>query len=772
MKKFSQVFGIIAGALAAACAPLVPTSGSERMVVAGGRAGDVSTATVITTGSPQPTQPLAAPVVTTQDQHAVVFQQEIATSDSGIIIRFSIAAKDGQEFPKEGVRLEVDRAKLGLAESDVPRLYQVRDDQFGQTELVDAGQQTRTMQALSPAGIIIPMAGNFLLALKERFSFVDDVIEAIPELDAKDYGMFPVMGDGTIGPRMSQAGSGQDVVVMIGSYPVTVSTWTQDESFPVKVNVFMHPGSGSESRTGPYSFSEWVKYNTNLSPRKDELAGAVRGYFVDRWNTRLGPDMGASVFNANRQTKFDQGTPWVHVCHSAGCNEATSAWLNDGMHRYNDLGRIELAPARGGSQYETPELIYATIAKLHLSPFMSLVYLLSLRDAGELNFSGKGTAPIAALLVGKPQTLLNENGRTLAWDGRSVGIPNTTYSWFALGDISLPFLQKRISETVKYRATPCGSDIPKDQRYVDLRTGECYYNYAQKLDFLEKWYATESVGVRDVIAAYVPTVDPDTVKKAEETVLSPKALRYAIPWKGDKQFKERFERDALPLGCFLIARSPSIVPSDPLPNENILCDCAVPVAQQLRLKDGRSILKTGSTYRSFGIDEGAVQERLPPTVRKFKIVKMNHADVATGSPETWDIKNQYLLERRQKLRDEENNLVLTDEDKWMLKAYVVPQYPERIGFDPMSNGIFYGRRIYTFYPEQFTYTQNPLLQTGQKNRVRVIGRGYSFIEKEWYNGDTGGYDRCTNCLETERWTINRDFIKRNGRWHLVRLPNE
>jgi hypothetical protein len=775
VKKFQQVLNVLVAVVVIACAaPAVKTIGdTEDMIMAGGKSGEVSVPQGVAVQVPKPTQSPVAPILTTQDQSVVIGHQEVATSDDAVTLRFTVALKEGQEFPKEGVRLEADLAALGLPQGAPIRLYRVRDDQFGQPELIDTGQQARTTQGLPFAHIVLPTTGNFLLALKERFPFVDDVIEAIPELDADKYGIFPISGSGEIGlTAVAEIAPQGPPIVMVGSYPATIATWTRDETFPVRVNVFIHHGSGSENRSDPYSFSEWVKYDSARSPRRKELADVVRGYYLDRWNTRLGPDSGASTFNINRRIRFDSGTPRIHGCHSAGCNEATSAWLSDAMGRYNDLGRIELSPARGGSQYETPDLIYATIAKLHLSPFMSLAYLLYLRDMGELSFSSQRTAPIASLLVGKPQTLLNENGRSLTWDGRSVGIPNTTYPWFALGDISFPFLRKRISETIKYRTTPCHDGVPANLRYTDLRTGECFYNYAELLDTYEERLGNEAIGSRDVIAAYVPTVDPETVKKAEKTVLSPQALRYAIPRSKDKQFKEKFERDALPLGCFLIARSPSVVPSDPLPNENLLCDCAVPVAQQLRLKNGRSILRTGSTYTNFGIDEGAVQERLPATVRKFKAVKMNHADVATGSPEVWDLMDQWLLERIAPWRDEENNLVLKDEDRRIMKEVFIPAGGrDWIEFDYDAGLRRYVRRkAYSFYGTgSFRYLQDPL-GTKQKNRVRVTANGSTIIGLEGWKVSRGEY--VEYATTSESWTINRDFIRRGGIWHLVRLKDE
>lgn len=731
--------------------------------------------TVIATSS-------AENVLTAQDAGVIIGAQEVVTSDSGVTMRFTVTAKEGQEFPKDGVRIAVDTAKLGLVSGEQLLLYRVRDDQFGQAERIDTAQTaSRTTQGLTVPEFLIPAIGDFLLAGSERFPFINDTLEMIA-LDKVEYGIFPIEGNGVIGSTTT----GQDqspMTLKLGSYVRGRPSWTRDEAFPVKVNVFIHHGSGSDHRSASYSFSEWVEYNNTQSPRRGELAATVRGYYLDRWNTRLSPDAGAEKFNTNRTTQFDPGTPWIHISHSAGCNVATCIWSredsvyadNGGYMRYNDLGRIELAPARGGSQLETPDLIYATISKQHRPVLLSVAYLIRLRDVGELTFSGTRMS-ITELLTGKPLTLLNENGRTLAWDGRGVGFPlNMTYQWFAFDDVTFPYFQKRITEAAKFRATPCGDGIPTDLRYIDLRTGECFYNYAQKIDSLENWYKTESIGGRDAIAGYVPKIDPKTIEKAENTVLSPKSLRYAMSDSSDWGFKEKFERDALPFGCFLIAKSPSLTSNDPLPNENVLCDCAVGVAQQLNLKEGRSILSAGSTYTNYGIDMGAVHERLPTSIRKFEILQMNHIDAATGSPATWDLMDRYLLERTQKLRDEENNLVITDEDKRILRETFVPAgNKDWFKYDlDVEHYRYRQQKVYYFYPDAFTYTQDPL-DTKQKNRVRVQGSGRTIIGIEWWDDYWNDYreNLSGGGASSERWSINRDFIKRNGRWHIVRVAGE
>ncbi len=716
--------------------------------------------------------PALEPVIVAQNADVIIGKQEVTTSDVGISIRFSVGVKEGEEFPKDGARIAVDTAKLGLVVGERPTLYRIRDDQFGQAELVENAQQAvRTAQELF-TDILVPAVGNYLIRNREKI-FVEGNIVLPPILGEESYGVFPMQSDGTLGSKFTgpaQAG----LVLKLGSYTVVGEPpWTRDETFPVKVNVFIHPISGHEHRSLSYSMSEWVRYDANSSPRKDELAKTIRGYFLDRWNTRLNPDIGASAFNANRRAYFDPGTPWEHLCGSAGCNETTSIWAGEGFDRYNDLGQIEDAPARGGSQHEVPDLVYATISKQQLPWLMSLAYLVNQRDAGLLN-STTPTRAVVDALVGKPTTLLNDNGRALAWDGRGTGFPvNMTYPWFAVGDEFFPFFQKRITEAAKYRVTPCGS-IPTNLKYMDLRTGECFYNYAEGLDFLEDHYASESVGMRDVIVGYVPAVDPEMVRKAESAVLSVQTLRYMLQLPTDIQFQEKFERDALPLGCFLIAKSPSLTPNDPLPNENILSDCAVGVAQQLNLKNGRPILSTGSTYKNFGIDMSAINERLPVSTRKFKTLPLDHLAITKGNPLVWDIQDQWLLERTQKLREEENNLVITDDDKWILRGKFIPAGEKDwlySAYNPETR-VRDSRTVYYFYPGVFTYTQDPL-STKQKNRVQVKSSGFTVIGTEWWDGNRGGYyENYGGGATSENWSINRDFIKRNGRWHLVRLASE
>ncbi len=750
-----------------ACAPRAITiKPAENKQGATPSAGTVEMATPKPAATP-PTPVATAssePVLTMQDPGAIISAQQVATSDTGITVRVTVATKEGQEFPRDGVRIVVDPVKFGLANGEQPLLFRVRDDQFGQAELIDGGVRT-TQELLSD--VLIPAVGIYLIKNREKI-FVDGTIVLPPIFGEEKYGVFPIRGDGALGSKFAVSAQ-TNLVLKIGSYIRGPVTWTRDEAFPVKVNVFVHPISGHEDRSLSYSMVDWVKHNNTQSPRRDEIAKTVRGYFLDSWNTRLNPDIGGSVFNGNRRTYFDPGTPWIHACGSAGCNEATKAWVEEGHERYNDLGRIEDAPARGGSQHEVPDLVYATIAQQHLPWLMSLAYLIHQRDAGLLNSTTQTKAVVDAL-AGKPFTLLNENGRTLGWDGRGTGFPvGMTYQWFAPGDASFPYFQKRILEAAKFRVTPCGS-IPANLQYTDLRTGECFYNYAEELDFLEGWYATESIGVRDVIAGYVPAVDPKTIEKAESTVLSTQAIRYALPWQS-MDFREKFERDALPLGCFLIAKSPSLTSNDPLPNESVLCDCAVGVAQQLNLKNGRSILAPGSTYASFSIDTGAIRERLPVTTRKHAILPFDHMVISRGNPAVWDLKDQWLLERTQKLRDEENNLVITEEDKRIFRETFVPAgNKDWLGFDYQADLGRNGRRkVYYFYPGVFTYTQDPL-GTKQKNRVRVKSSGSTIIGLEGWDSYLGDYKEYG--AESERWSINRDFIKRNGRWHVVRLSGE
>ena len=150
--------------------------------------------------------------------------------------------------------------------------------------------------------------------------------------------------------------------------------------------------------------------------------------------------------------------------------------------------------------------------------------------------------------------------------------------------------------------------------------------------------------------------------------------------------RRRFKKSALPWTSSLIAKSPSLVSSEPNPNENAANDGTLTACQQLACKDtGPSILAPGSKYGAVKINRSAGDSRKAHFVGDWQeFPGRDHYDGVEGSfdddgfnngDRTMELMADHLIARtasQVEARRKESRTVLTDQDKAVMRLTLSP----------------------------------------------------------------------------------------------------
>jgi len=714
------------------------------------------------TAAPQQSATQQPSAIATTPPEPIVF-----TADPRTTISDTVSGEAGLTSATRFTATTVEAgAKLSvrLGSIDSTRLFRVRNDQFGQTELIDQGL-TVSDEKKGIVEVAIPDIGRneYKVAGKELPLSVENLTLESLSPDAQSYRT----------QSLACPGWQDKITVMVGGdggYPAEVYQRTQDTTYPVKIDVYLHGGLGSDKKSEEYSLSRWRDYNLNDSPDKDRLAQNIREYRIDPWDTGKEPAIGADLYISRRRGCGDSGRPWLDVCHSAGCNKVVLAllrsWPDDS---FNNAGILAVTPAFGGSILGIKELVDATIAMGDFPKRMIYAYYFSLMDLGAL-LKDPGRH-LKEFLVGKSRDLFGEGIHAVAWNGKGPGIPTITYQWFSLWDISVPFLSARVSPNDRY-AMPVESSI-RDYAptiYADPRTGKAYYNYSEAIQ--GTWDAQinrpsfPGSGSVDVVAGYMAGDIGGPSRKFQERFSETgivETFRNRVQLEKDPKFQE----EAMSFLNFVIAKSPSNEPNKDAPNQNAPNDGTLTILQQIGAVDGPSILAQGSTYANLKINDEAVHARTPQYIRKVEIVPgINHALAVLGTPKIWDTLNRWLFERVERVRDEEAHTILTDDEKRIIQGILIPK--DGLGSAYLDYDIVIGRHrhynTYQFYGlSSIVFTQDPL-KTGQSNRVRMTGSGTLAVTYGTWDTTIHQY---LNHFAGVPWSVNRDFIRRSGVWHLV-----
>lgn len=702
--------------------------------------------------------PTPAPVVA-QDTSMTVTDIKVGDPALEIAIRFSV--------DKVGMVTVRPQTTDGL------RLFRVRDDQFGKTELVG------DLAGANEVGVTIPTAGAYLVAGKERpVSFMDEPM-ALREAPS---GQYRTQSRTKCGPTIINRPSPQ--ISMFDWNHVAIAAWTRELRVPTAVDVYIHHGAGGRDRPNRNSFEAIEGFQPD---------GFTVRYIRDQWNTRLTADVAARAYN-NLWSCGDPERLRLDLCHSAGCLKALIAFLQaydeNLQHGWNNIGIVAASPAFGGSHVQIPDLFKAWAAQAHIPIHLTALYYLAQRDLGFVTpVPNPGLLVLRNILTGSKFTPLNELGRSLAWHGRGpqgMDIPTLSYPWFstveAFFGITFPKrLLKPQSRLLTPKSNALGAYAP--ETYIDVNDGGGeYFNFAEALDgyytrlrngvergsetYIDKDGTTRTRTQQergmmhidkkvDVIVTYLNEADiQNGAEVFENKYGSGKEL--ANMWKladPSSEYRLAFERDIMPwLGRF-VATAPSLTPYEA--NESRVNDCCLTVAEQLGLASGSSIIAIDSVTGELLINDTAIKGRLPAYIDEYARFKGRSHIVAgvTDSAIRAQIE-RWIVKRRAKLEEEERTTVLTEQDKTFMRNSLFPK--DGGGWYSTGSGGTTNYKYLDLSTLQFIQDQN------QRNLVRVVGSGtVEYYHEDWSGGHRQSEDRYTE------WSANHRFVKRNGAWLLL-----
>lgn len=638
--------------------------------------------------------------------------------------------------------VEVSDKREGL------QLFRFHTEELGQSRLIGA---------INGAVVSLPQAGDYLIAGPEK----ELAIESMPIT------LFSAMDRQTQLLECPEVERGTTIDFGITGYWWAIYAWTGDTSFPVKVDVYLHGGLGSDHKGAEYSFANWREYNRTRSPDKARLAQEVRDYIIDPWDTSKRSDEAVARYLRNRRGCGDPGRPWIDACHSAGCLKAEIAMpMNSfGPDSWNHLGIIEVTPARGGSHLAIKEIANEAFARTHTPKVMQALYAAIIRGWGGFIVDFKGT--LAEIASRGTLDFMNEGVKATAWNGRGTGIPRRTYNRFSEFFFNIPYLTGVLKPENRFLTEGTnikGSGSP--EMYVGL-DGKTRFNYAEGLDsFIQEARSTfNSLSTEkraDVLAGYM---EEEVVEESKD-VLQRFGVDEALTniWLiKDIRLDEELQKRGLAWLNTIIATAAATVEGDI--NENAANDGMVTIAQQLNLSAGSSILAPTSRYGALKIDEDAIRKRLPAIVDQFTVMKnLSHAGAVLGEPRVWDWMNERIFARLSKLREEEQeNYVLTREDAEKFRDMLFPEEPRFLWAGYYREQ---GAREFTFNTWNVTFRQDPL-EVGHKTRVRISGPVTVSIRHFYWYERTNEWMLEVGRDETKTLDVEKDFILRNGIWHLV-----
>lgn len=717
--------------------------------------------------SPIP-EKLKAPVATTESPTTA----PVVAQDSGMAIS---DIRVGDPVLEAAVRFTVNKAgtvTVRPQSTDGLRLFKVRDDQFGKTELVG------DLAGANEVGVTIPTAGAYLVAGKERpVSFMDEPM-ALREAPS---GQYRTQSQTKCGPTIINRPSPQ--ISMFDWNHVAIAAWTREPRVPTAVDVYIHHGAGGRDRPNRNSFEAIEGFQPD---------GFTVHYIRDQWNTRLTADVAAQAYN-NRWSCGDSERLRLDLCHSAGCLKALIAFLQaydeNLQYGWNNIGIIAASPAFGGSHVQIPDLFKAWAAQAHIPIHLTALYFLAQRDLGFVTpVPDPGLLVLRNILTGSKFTPLNELGRSLAWHGRGpqgMDIPTLSYPWFstveAFFGISFPKrLLKPQSRFLTPKSNALGAYAP--ETYIDVNDGGGeYFNFAEALDgyytrlrngvvergsetYIDKDGTTRTRTQQergmmhidkkvDVIVTYLNEAD---IQKGAEVFENKYGAgkELANLWKladPSSEYRLAFETDIMPwLGRF-VATAPSVTPYEA--NESRANDCCLTLAEQLGLASGSSIIAIDPVTGELLINDTAIKGRLPAYIDEYARFKGRSHIVAgvTDSAIRAQIE-RWIVKRRAKLEEEERTTVLTEQDKTFMRNSLFPK----------DGGGWYltgsGTTNYKYLDlSTLQFIQDP----NQRNLVRVVGSG----RVEYYSQQWGPFWQSKDYYS--QWVADHRFVRRNGVWLLL-----
>ncbi|MBI4253085.1 hypothetical protein HY623_02840 [Candidatus Uhrbacteria bacterium] len=755
-------------ATTAASAPSAPEKKEDTKVPSSMvTAAPVQEAKIKSTPTPVPD---GSSVATSSEQVPVVTQDpSMAITDVRV----------GDPALESAIQFSVDRAgtvAIHPQSTEGLRLFKVRDDQFGQTELV------ADLPASTEVSASLPTAGTFRVAGKERLpSFMDVPLGG--DMPQTQYRVQWLSGCPAIPIPEKKLEWG-------GYTSPRAGKLTLDTEYPAKVTVYVHRGAGNSDDPRD-SFQNWVDYNRSSSPNMAALNERVRAYVPAPWDSGPAPGVAANDYNNNRTPCGVAGESWVDVCHSAGCLKVWRAMLEDPKeYEGNNRGIIGVASVLGGSHWAIKDLTDASLAMnyeekaAHWASVRTLVQW----EWGMLLPQSRLKIFLKDLLAGSRFTPYNEGARSLAWNGVGAGIPTMAYKWYS--NIFFDrgrYLSRLLSPNSRFtmpEASDLGNLAPNKYTWVGESTPT--FNYIEAMGALtslrrepvadEKWWSFGSewaLGKMDVAVCYLnDSTSSQQVKIAQFEKEYGEESKLELAWRNKTEagFHRKFAKAALPWMNAVIAKAPSIAPNDPNPNESAVNDGALTFCQQLGCKDGPSILAPGSKYGALIINRGAAESRKPQLVDAWKdFPGRDHLEAVEGDLELWDWMNTRLIARVDKLREEEKTHILTDKEKRKILDMLGPR-----GGDTNEPTEWDGTRHlkvtnYVLYASPVKWTQDPL-NTGQRNRVRVVGKGKLATYVGWWSSIYNAYDYDPKQWDDSKyaaWDVDEQFVIRNGEPWLV-----
>lgn len=681
-------------------------------------------------------------------------QSPVATTESPIPV--PVVAQDsemkvsdvevGDPALESAIRFAVDRAGTVSVRPEIMeglRLFQVRTNQYGQTELIGNIDGTR---------ITLPAAGTYLVAGREK---------PLPFMDVPLGGDNPSVAQYRVQTEDCIPGI-RELERSYGGFPARSISVTRDTQFPVKAKVYFHRGAGNSENPAD-SFRNWVEYNQSSSPDKAALAERVREYVPDPWDSDYAPNVAAS----RRKSCGTPGEVWLDVCHSAGCLRAWLAIL-DVSDWHNNAGVIAFAPAFGGSHHAIDALSNAALSKLYGVKAIrwGVIRTVIRWEWGMLIPPSSKKIFLQDVLAGPRFSLQNEGARALAWDGIGTGIPTENYYWFSWSNFGIPYLPLRLKPEVKY-SMPWNNALSKSApgSYVWPEDGKMF-NYVEAVRALDGQIPYRTDGRFDVAVSYMNGDLKPAIAKFEESYGKDSVLETL--WRGltSAEYRRAFGKAALPWLNSLTARSPSVVSSDPELNENAIGDGALTACQQIGCLEGESILAPGSKYGALIINMAVVKERTPHYAGEVKFFEGDHGDAVKGGPEQWDWANKRVITRIDRMREQERSYVLSDEDKRRIMTLLGPRDGEETLYTDYSGGVHRTKTVWRLHSTQLKWTQDSL-GTGQRNRILLVGTGRMTQDIYRYSSSIKEYVFDFQASKTLDWIVNEDFVVRNGALMLV-----
>lgn len=677
----------------------------------------------------------------------------------------------GDPALESALRFSVDRAgnvTVRPQSADGLRLFKVRDDQYGQTELIGG---------IDGTGAALPAAGTYLVAGKEK---------PLPFMDV------PLGGDAPPTQYRTQklerncpAAPIPEKKLEWGGYTspkIGTGRITVDTDYPARVTVYVHRGSGNSDDPAD-NFQNWIDYNQSSSPDNRALTERVRAYVPNLWDSGPSPHLAAGKYIEGRSECGVRGESWVDICHSAGCQMILRALLKQSEHyEINNRGIIAVAPVLGGSHWSIPDLTDASLAfnyeekAAHWASVRALIqweWRMLIPQAVRKIF-------LPDLLVGSQFSLYNEGARALAWNARGAGIPRVSYPWYSETFFERGRYLPRPLKPESRFVFPINGDLGSVAlaQYTHVGEPSPMFNYIEAMEVelaRQRQYAGSPTLARDIMDVAVCYINEATTSQQAKIVQFEQEygeiskLEFAWRGKTDAKYRRAFGKAALPWMNTVIAMAPAVASHDPVPNESAANDGALTIAQQLGLRDGPSLLDSKSKYGKLLINRAAIDLRLPYLIGRYEQFDgRDHYNAVEGDSELWDWMNERLIARVDALREEERTYVLTNKDKREILDMVGPPNGDYEEYGEWDDSIRKHRKVtkYWLSIRSIQWTQDPL-GTGQQNRVRVIGTGTMNTIVGWWNQYGDYYDYGSWDPIQRDWIVDEQFVVRGDDPRLV-----